>query len=113
MDSIVLGLRLTPHGRPAVSWDAGALSLEANLTDSCGKPSSVDLATGFYCWEWIKPVRCCRSFSRIGGEFGAHYVTALCTQPESETGRLEQIAAPSQNELERMAVAAPPMMGAE
>ena len=52
------------------------------------------------------------SFSRISGEFGAHYVTALCT-PESETERPEQIAAPSQNELERMALAAPPMMGAE
>jgi len=39
-------------------------------------------------------------------------VTALCT-PESETERPEQIAAPSQNELERMAVAAPPMFGAE
>jgi non-specific serine/threonine protein kinase len=31
-----------------------------------------------------------------GREFGAHYVTALCPQPESETGRPEQIAVPFQ-----------------
>ena len=37
MDSIVLGLCLTPHGRLAVSRDAVAPSFEANLTDRLRK----------------------------------------------------------------------------
>jgi hypothetical protein len=37
MDSVVLGMRLTPHGRLAVSLDSGAPSLEANLADRLRK----------------------------------------------------------------------------
>ena len=44
-------------------------------------------------------------------EFGARYVTALCTRQEG-AGRVP-IPAPSVEELERMTLAAPPMTGAE
>ena len=65
--------------RPAVSWDAGAPSLEANLTDSCGKPSSVDPATGFYCWERRKRDRCQSAASRgaIAGPSRIHQLGVL------------------------------------
>ncbi|MFN7925975.1 MAG: DEAD/DEAH box helicase [Bryobacteraceae bacterium] len=41
-------------------------------------------------------------------EFGSRYVTALCTQPESAT-----VAPPSEDDLDRIANAAPPMTGVE
>jgi non-specific serine/threonine protein kinase len=47
-------------------------------------------------------------------EFGARYVTALCTQQDSDAPRKGvRVAAPPDDELERMALAAPPMIGAE
>jgi non-specific serine/threonine protein kinase len=114
MDSIVLGLRLTPHGRLAVSWDAGAPSLEANLADRLRKAFERGSGHGLLLLGAEETAALLPPVFSYWREFGAHYVTALCTQPASETGRRpEQIAAPSQNELERMALAAPPMMGAE
>jgi non-specific serine/threonine protein kinase len=47
-------------------------------------------------------------------EFAARYVTALCTRQDSDAPRKgARVAAPPDDELERMALAAPPMMGAE
>ena len=42
-------------------------------------------------------------------DFGAHYVTALCTQPEEK----QPIPAPSEKDLEGIIRGAPPMRGAE
>jgi hypothetical protein len=47
-------------------------------------------------------------------EFAARYVTAICTQPDFEASQLEpRIAAPSDAELDSLALGAPPMIGAE
>ena len=47
-------------------------------------------------------------------EFGARYVTTLCTLPDAEEhGAKVHIPAPSEDELESVASAAPPMIGAE
>ena len=47
-------------------------------------------------------------------ELGARYVTAVCTMPDiGELGTNAQVPAPSREELESLAAAAPPMTGAE
>src|ERR1019366_4014378 len=47
-------------------------------------------------------------------EFGARYVTALCTRQDTDPPpQRVRITAPPAEELERIALAAPPMMGAE
>jgi len=47
-------------------------------------------------------------------EFGARYVTALCFQENGDAQPQElRVASPEDEELERVALAAPPMMGAE
>jgi hypothetical protein len=47
-------------------------------------------------------------------EFGARYVTALCTHQDSDAPwKSGRVAAPPDEELERLALAAPPMLGAE
>ena len=46
-------------------------------------------------------------------EFGARYVTALCTHQDSDAPRKGlRVAAPPEDELDRVALAAPPMTGA-
>jgi non-specific serine/threonine protein kinase len=47
-------------------------------------------------------------------EFGARYVTALCTHQDGDAQwRSGRVAAPPDEELDRLALAAPPMLGAE
>src|SRR5580658_1545186 len=47
-------------------------------------------------------------------EFGARYVTALCTHPDIEAQRKEvHVPKPPDDDLEWMALSAPPMTGAE
>ena len=47
-------------------------------------------------------------------EFGAHYVTSLCTLPDiGEGGTKPSVPIPADDELEKMAAAVPPMTGAE
>jgi len=47
-------------------------------------------------------------------EFGARYVTALCTRQDSDAPRKgARVAVPPDEELERIAIGAPPMLGAE
>jgi len=107
-------LCLTPHGRLAIVSDSGAQPLDAGLSermraafargsghgllllgvDEAGTP----LPTVFTWWR----------------EFGARYVTSLCTRPEDETaGQKVAVTAPSTQELEEIALSAPPLIGAE
>jgi hypothetical protein len=47
-------------------------------------------------------------------EFGSRYVTALCTHQDSDVPHQGlRVAAPPEDELDRVALAAPPMIGAE
>ncbi len=47
-------------------------------------------------------------------EFAARYVTAVCTQPDLEVSQLDaRLPAPSDPELDSLALVAPPMTGAE
>lgn len=50
----------------------------------------------------------------IGATFGGKYVNALCTRSEGPAeGGIMDVASPPAEELERLASAAPPMLGAE
>jgi hypothetical protein len=81
---------------------------------ACGLRSTVDRAMDFCNSELKKPVRSCLPFSPYWREFGAHYVTALCTQPDVEDRRAKlRVPRPPEEELEGMAKDAPPMAGAE
>jgi hypothetical protein len=106
MDSVSLSLTLTPHGRLVLVPEADAPGLNAALADRLqsafqrGSGHGLLLLGANEAGAVLPPVF---SYWR---EFGAHYVTAVCTQPEG-------VAAPPAEELERMALAAPPMTGAE
>ena len=107
-------LSLTPHGRLVLSQDADAPGLDAALAE--GLRRAVERGSGHgLLWlgadaagAVLPPTL---SYWR---EFGARYVTALCHQPENEAPRTRDPVAPRcDEEFEQMALAAPPMIGAE
>jgi len=114
MDTVALSLSLTPHGRLALTHDADAFELDAKLAE--GLRHALELGSG-HALLWLgtdaagvalPPVH---SYWR---DFGARYLTTLCTRQESDrTETRPHIAPPPGEELERLASAAPPMMGAE
>src|SRR5258705_7026428 len=114
MDSDSLAPAITPHGHLVLAHDAGAPSLDAalarRLQDAFERGSGHGLL-----WlgadETGAPLPPVYSYWR---EFGARYVTALCTQLDIEaSGKKVSLPHPSEEELNWMALAAPPMAGAE
>src|ERR1039457_4595961 len=114
MDAISLCLSLTPHGRLVLTHDAGAPLLDSGLAHRLLEAFERGSGHGLLrlgadeAGTALPPVH---SYWR---ECGARYVTALCTQQDSDAPRKSvRVAAPADEELERMALAAPPMIGAE
>jgi non-specific serine/threonine protein kinase len=112
MDAVSFSLSLTPHGRLVLTHDADAPPLDGRLAGRLreaferGSGHGLLLLGADEAGTALPPVE---SYWR---EFGARYVTALCTQQDSDAPR-KSVAAPPDEELERMALAAPPMIGAE
>src|SRR5450759_5215380 len=114
MNGISLGLSLTPHGRLVLTHDADAPRFDSGLADRLvqalarGSGHGLLLLGADEAGAALPPVH---SYWR---EFGARYVTSLCTRQDSDAPRQRApVAAPPDEELERMALAAPPMIGAE
>ena len=106
-----MNLHLTPHGRLVLADDDGAPSLDSRLQDRLRIALERGSGHGILLLgadEVGTPLPPAYSYWR---EFGARYVTAVCTRQE-DAGRV-RIAAPAAGELERIALAAPPMTGAE
>jgi non-specific serine/threonine protein kinase len=107
MDAAALSLSLTPHGHLLLVPDAAAPPLETRLRERAlpaferGSGHGILLLGADEAGTPLPPVY---GFWR---EFGARYVTAVCTQQGAH------VAAPPPEELERIALAAPPMAGAE
>lgn len=114
MSSAFLAPTLSPHGRLGLSEDPDAPALEAEaaqrlrsafergsghgLLQLGAAEAGVALPPAFHYWR----------------EFGAWYVTALCTQPDIDVpSRSLHVPEPPAVELDRLVLAAPPMTGAE
>jgi superfamily II DNA or RNA helicase len=114
MGAIFLVPALTPHGHLTLTEDRDAPALDPEfaqrLRDAFARGSGhglLQLGAG-EVGTVIPPVF---SYWR---EFATLYVTAVCTQPDLEASQLEaRIAAPSDAELDSLALIAPPMTGAE
>ncbi len=107
MDVASLGIGLSPQGHLFLTHDADAPRLDERLHDRLrraferGPGHGLLLLGADEVGTVLPPVH---SYWR---EFGGRYVTALCTQQAAP------ITAPASDELDRIARAAPPMMGAE
>jgi non-specific serine/threonine protein kinase len=114
MDSISLALVLTPHGRLILTPDSDAPVLDAALVERLR--GAFERGSGHGLLQLgadeigtaLPPVY---SYWR---EFGARYVTALCSLPDLEAQREKApVPHPADEELDRMVMAAPLMVGAE
>src|SRR5260370_10196518 len=107
MDPVSFVLSLTPRGHLVLSHDADPPRLDSGLVERLlraferGSGHGLLLLGADEVGTALPPVH---SYWR---EFGARYVTALCTQQAAP------IAVPADDELERVARAAPVMMGPE
>jgi len=114
MDSVCLALVLTPHGRLVLAEEADAPCLDAALARSLREAFERGSGHGLLHLGADEAGTALPPVYSYWREFGARYVTALCTLPEIDTPRQKvHVPHPPEEELERMVLAAPPMVGAE
>jgi non-specific serine/threonine protein kinase len=100
-------LALTPHGRLALVEDPGAPPLEPELAGRLRKAFERGSGHGLLQLGAAEAGAALPPVFSYWREFGAGYVTALCTQPDAH------VPAPPDAELDRLVLAVPPMTGAE
>ena len=112
MGAASLSLSLTPHGRLVLIHDADLPPLDSALRDRLMPAFERGSGHGLLLLGADEPGTALPPVHSFWRELGARYVTALCTRQDGD-GPPKSVAAPSAEELERIALAAPPMMGAE
>jgi hypothetical protein len=100
-------LALTPHGRLALVDDPDAPPLEPELAQRLRSAFERGSGHGLLQLGAAEAGAALPPVFSYWREFGAGYVTALCTQPDAH------VPAPSAAELERLVLSVPPMTGAE
>ena len=107
-------LCLTPHGRLVIVSDAGAQQLDGGLAERLQQAFERGSGHGLLLLGVDEAGTTLPPVFAWWREFGARYVTALCTQLESDTAHHKiRVAAPSHEDLEGIALSAPPLTGAE
>ena len=114
MVPVFLSLGLTPHGRLVLNEDPDAPPIASGLADRLRAAFERGSGHGLLLLGLDEAGTALAPVASFWRELGARYVTALCTQQNQENGqRKVNIAPPPNEELERVALAAPPMTGGE
>jgi len=114
MGSVFLVPALTPHGHIALIEDRDAPGLDPALGQRLQNAFARGSGHGLLQLGANEAGVALPAVFSYWREFGARYVTALCTLPEDEAGVTKaRIPSPPEAELAWMALAAPPMTGAE
>ena len=114
MVPVFLSLGLTPHGRLVLNEDPDAPPIASGLADRLRAAFERGSGHGLLLLGVDEAGTALAPVASFWRELGARYVTALCTQQNQENGqRKVNIAPPPNEELERVALAAPPMTGGE
>jgi non-specific serine/threonine protein kinase len=101
-------LALTPHGRLVLVEDPDALPLDPELAQRLRDAFERGSGHGLLQLGAAEAGAALPPVFSYWREFGAGYVTALCTHPDSAT-----VPAPPDAELDRLLLSVPPMTGAE
>jgi len=114
MDAVFLVPALTPHGHLTLTEDRDAQPLDRELAQRLRDAFARGSGHGLLQLGAAEVGRVIPSVFSYWREFGARYVTAICTQPDLDAVQLEaQVPAPSDAELDSLALVPPPMAGAE
>lgn len=108
MDSSRLSLALTPHGRLTLAPDPDAPQLDSALQDRLQRALERGSGHGLLLLGAEETATALPPAFAYWRDFGARYVTALCTQQTREP-----VPPPPDVDLEQINFAAPPMIGAE
>ena len=107
-------LCLTPHGRLMIASDAAAQRLDAGLAGRLRQAFERGSGHGLLRLGVDEAGTTLPPVFAWWREYGARYVTALCAQQEGEADRHKvRVAAPSGEDLEGIALSAPPLTGSE
>src|ERR1700693_745695 len=114
MDSVSLTLALSPHGHLVFAHEEGAPSLEAGLARRVRDAFDRGPGHGLLQLGADEAGTALPAVYSYWRELGARYVTPLSTQPDVEPPPQNlRVPAPPEQELSWMALAVPPMVGAE
>jgi hypothetical protein len=113
MAPVPLAPVLTPHGRLVLSEDPEAPALDDQLARRLQPAFERGSGHGLLQLGADEAGTAMPAVFSYWREFGAKYVTALCTQPDIERQRKPQVPVPSEEELSAIASLAPLMAGAE
>ncbi|MGD1072931.1 MAG: DEAD/DEAH box helicase [Bryobacteraceae bacterium] len=107
-------LCLTPHGRLVIVSDSGAQRLDTGLTERLHEAFARGSGHGLLLLGVDEAGTTLPPVFTWWRDFGASYVTALCTRWEGDTAQHKfRLAAPLMQELEKIALSTPPLIGAE
>jgi superfamily II DNA or RNA helicase len=105
---------LTPHGRVLLEPADDAVALASDLSRRLREAFARGAGHGLLQLGAAEVGTALPPVFGYWREFGARYVSAVCGHPDLDTSRSHTIIeVPPQDELERAAAAAPPMLGAE
>ena len=114
MSSVFVVPVLTPHGHLILSEDRDASALEPELVRRLQNAFARGSGHGLLQLGASEVGVALPPVFSYWREFGARYVTALCTRPDGETrSTITHNPSPPDAELAWLALAAPPMTGAE
>jgi len=114
VEPVSLSLGLTPHGHLALTHDGDAPPLDAGLRDRLQRALDRGSGHGLLLLGADEAGSALPPAASYWREFGGRYVTALCTQQGGEEPQdTVRVTAPADEELEHLALAAPPMRGGE
>jgi non-specific serine/threonine protein kinase len=114
MDAASPALALTPHGHLVLAQEPEAPNLDSALAERLRRAFERGPGHGLL---WLGAAEAGTALPPVFSywrEFGARFVTALCTLPEIEAQREQvRVPCPPDEELDWMVLGAPPMVGAE
>jgi hypothetical protein len=114
MGSVSVAPTLSPHGRLTIVEGADAPPLDPELAQRLRSAFQRGSGHGLLQLGAAEAAAALPSVFSYWREFGAWYVTALCTHSDTDaTPRKVRVPAPPATELDRLVLSAPPMAGAE
>jgi superfamily II DNA or RNA helicase len=114
MGSVSVAPALSPHGRLTIVEGADAPPLDPELAQRLRNAFQRGSGHGLLQLGAAEAGAALPPVFSYWREFGAWYVTALCTRSDADaTPRKVRVPAPPATELDRLILAAPPMTGAE
>src|SRR5947209_3453994 len=114
MDSVSLAPVLTPHGHLSLIEEKGSQVLDFDLSRRLHEAFTRGAGHGLLQLGAGEAGTALPPAFAYWREFSARYVTALCTQPDTETLREKlHVPPPPEAELQELVLSAPVMTGAE